>query len=146
MKTIITSVLLGAFFTLFTFIPVGTFTVSSAEAYNHQKMKCLSKGNHWKNGVCYKRKRKSSNTPASKQINGSSDEYFYKRSTAIDLAQTEIMNKTSEYCGTSYKSRITWHDRNTSCKKRNSQYKCKVYATVKCLSESCGKRFCGTRR
>ena len=146
MKSFITSIMLTAVITLGSFIPLESFMISSAHASDYKKMNCLYKGHHWSKGVCYKRKKKSSSAPSSKQIKGDSDEYYYKRSSAMDRAQTEIMNRTAEYCGSSSKSRITWHDRDTTCKKRNSQYRCKVYATANCLSESCGKRFCGTKR
>jgi len=152
MKSLITTITLATLISIGSFAPHGTFLVSSAEAYGNgvewkKKMDCLSKGHHWKNGYCYKRKKKTSSSAASsKQIMGNSDEYFYSKRSAIDIAQTEVMNKTSKHCGSSYKSRIDWHDRQTTCRKLNSQYKCKVYATANCLSESCGKSFCGTRR
>lgn len=116
-----------------------------ADATSKAKMECLSRGGHYSNGYC-KEKNSSSNTPSSKQMKGDSEEYYYNKDHAIDLAQTEIMNKASEYCSSGYKSRIDWHDRNTTCTERNEQYRCQVYATTTCLSEPCGQRFCGSKR
>ena len=61
-------------------------------------------------------------------------------------SETEIMNKAAEYCSSSYKSEISWSDHLTNCRHKSGEYRCKMYATVNCLSESCGSRFCGTYR
>lgn len=134
------------FFALVTIVALATFMTAPVQANEfYQKMNCLQTGGHWANGYCEKRKSRSSSVKASKQLKGDS-EYYYNKSHAIDLAETEIMNKASEYCGTSYKSELSWHDYRTNCKQKNGESRCKQYATVTCLSKSCGSRFCGTGR
>ena len=133
---------------LVTFLALGIFLVTPVQAYkstDKKKMECLQHGHHWADGYCEKRESGSSSTKASKELKGDS-EYYYNESHSTDLAQTEIMNKASKYCGSSYKAELSWHDYKTDCKQRSGEYRCKQYATVACLSESCGSRFCGTKR
>lgn len=93
-----------------------------------------------------KKKKEAEAVKSPKQLKGDSDSYFYNKSHAIDLAQTEIMNKASKYCGNGYRSKLTWHNNLAQCKKLNEQFRCNYQAKVTCLSEDCSTRFCGTGR
>lgn len=83
---------------------------------------------------------------SSAQIFGDSEEYYYSKESAMDIAQTHLQNKTAEQCGGSMKSKLIWDDKLTTCKELNEQFRCKVYAKATCFDKSCGMFFCGTKR
>jgi len=120
-------------------------TVNAERWTNKPKMECMQYGGKWRNGSCIK--KNSSSSKSSQQVSGNSEEYYYSKKSAIDIAQTELKNNAAKYCGSSYKTQIDWDDYNTSCKTLSGgRYKCKVYGTANCKSQSCNKRYCGSNR
>ena len=77
---------------------------------------------------------------------GDSEEYYYSKKSSMDIAQTHLQNNTAEFCGSSLKSKLTWHDGSTTCEVKNEQFRCKVYAAATCFDKSCDTFFCGTKR
>jgi len=72
-------------------------------------------------------------------------EQFFRYDLALDLAQVNLENQASEFCGSSMKTEIRWGD--PVCKESTSEkdnYKCFIEAKVNCYENFCETRFCGT--
>jgi len=72
-------------------------------------------------------------------------EQFFRYDLAVDLAQVNLENQASEFCGSSMKTEIRWGD--PVCKESTSEkdnYKCFIEAKVNCYENFCETRFCGT--
>ncbi|WP_199930435.1 hypothetical protein [Sedimenticola thiotaurini] len=71
---------------------------------------------------------------------------YYNYEMALELAQTNLENQASKFCGSSMKTEIQWA-RQPVCKESASekeQYKCSIDAKVNCYENFCDKQFCGT--
>lgn len=78
------------------------------------------------------------------QFTGQSEQY-YKYETALELAQLNLENQASEFCGTSMKTEIRWGE--PVCKESSSEkehYRCSIDGKVNCYENFCDTRFCGT--
>lgn len=67
---------------------------------------------------------------------------YYAYDIAVDLAETNLMNKAAKFCDSSMKAQISWGE--SSCKKseHTDTYTCTVDGLVNCWEQPCETNYC----